>query len=197
MKLCDLIKTYQEKTGFNNATIAKTLGVSKATVGRWLSGDIERVQEDTAQRLSKVLGVNINKVINEDLPIFKKPILGMAKAGYDLLLSDEWLGEEELTYDDYSKGDFFLRVTGDSMIGEGIKDGCLVYVRKTATVPSGKIAVIQIADEVTIKKIIYQHETMILEAANPSVPNRYFTKKEIEDLPINIIGQVIYAKVEF
>ncbi len=197
MKLSQLIRTYQEKTGFNNATIAKTFGVSKATVGRWLSGDIEKVQEETSERISKILGVNVTKLLNNDYPIFKKPILGMAKAGYDLLLENEWLGEEALTYEDYSKGDFFLKVTGDSMIGEGIKDGALVYVKKTDSVPNGKIAVIQIGDEVTIKKIIYQNETMILEAANPTVANRYFTKRDIIDLPVKIIGQVIYAKVVF
>ena len=197
MKLSQLIKAYQEKTGFNKATIAKTFGVSKATVGRWLSGDIERVQEETSERMSKILGVNVSKLLNEEIPVFKKPILGMAKAGYDLLLQDDWLGEEALTYADYSKGDFFLKVTGDSMIGEGIKDGALVYVKKTDNVPSGKIAVVQIGDEVTIKKIIYQKETMILEAANPSVANRYFTKREIKELPVKVIGQVIYAKVVF
>lgn len=197
MKLSELIKQYQEKTGFNNATIAKEVGVSKATVGRWLNGEINKVQEETALRLSSLLGYDVSKILNDEIAIFKKPILGMAKGGYDLFLDSNYLGMEELTYDDYGKGDFFLRVVGDSMIGEGIKDGSLIYVRKTNTVRSFKIAVVRIADEVTVKRVVYKGNTLILEAANPSVPSRYFSKKEIEELPVEIIGEVIYAKVTF
>lgn len=194
MKLKDLIKEYQEKTGYNNTKVAETFGVSKATVGRWISGEIEKVHGATAEKMTKILGYDVSKVINEDYAVFRKPILGMAKAGYDLFLDENYLGEEEVAYEDLARGDFFLKVTGDSMIGAGIKDGSLIFVKRMSQVDSGKIAVVQIGDEVTVKKIVYKGDTVILEAANPMVENRYFTKKDVLELPINVIGQVLYAK---
>lgn len=197
MELKDLIKQYKIKTGYNNATIAKLLGVSKPTIGRWVSGEVNRLQEETANKFSELLGYDVNKVLNDNLSSFKKPILGMVKAGYDLFLEDNYLGESEVTYDEYNDGDFFLEVVGDSMIGDGIIDGSLIYVRKTKHVNSGKIAVVQVGDEVTVKKVIFKADTLILEASNPSVENRYFTKEEIINLPVNVIGEVLYSKTEY
>lgn len=197
MELKDLIKQYKIKTGYNNATIAKLLGVSKPTIGRWVSGEVNRLQEETANKFSELLGYDVNKVLNDNLSSFKKPILGMVKAGYDLFLEDNYLGESEVTYDEYNDGDFFLEVVGNSMIGDGIIDGSLIYVRKTKHVNSGKIAVVQVGDEVTVKKVIFKADTLILEASNPSVENRYFTKEEIINLPVNVIGEVLYSKTEY
>lgn len=197
MELKDLIKQYKIKTGYNNATIAKLLGVSKPTIGRWVSGEVNRLQEETANKFSELLGYDVNKVLNDNLSSFKKPILGMVKAGYDLFLEDNYLGESEVTYDEYNDGDFFLEVVGNSMIGDGIIDGSLIYVRKTKHVNSGKIAVVQVDDEVTVKKVIFKADTLILEASNPSVENRYFTKEEIINLPVNVIGEVLYSKTEY
>ena len=197
MELKDLIKQYKIKTGYNNATTAKLLGVSKPTIGRWVSGEVNRLQEETANKFSELLGYDVNKVLNDNLSSFKKPILGMVKAGYDLFLEDNYLGESEVTYDEYNDGDFFLEVVGNSMIGDGIIDGSLIYVRKTKHVNSGKIAVVQVGDEVTVKKVIFKADTLILEASNPSVENRYFTKEEIINLPVNVIGEVLYSKTEY
>lgn len=197
MELKDIIKQLKKKTGYNNATIARILGVSKPTVGRWVDGEVTHLKEDTATRLSEMLGYDVSKILNNDLVSFKKPILGMVKAGYDLFLESNYLGESEVTYDEYNNGDFFLEVVGDSMIGDGIIDGSLIYVRKNNNVPSGKIAVVKVGDEVTVKRIIIKDETLILEASNPSVKNRYFSKAEVEELRIQIIGEVLYSKTEY
>ena len=68
------------------------------------------------------------------------------------------------------------------MMGDGIVEGSLVYVEKTNILNNGQIGVIQIGDEVTIKRVIYKDGTIILEASNPAFDNRYFSKKEIEEL---------------
>ena len=52
-------------------------------------------------------------------------------------------------------------------------------------------------DEVTVKKIIKKPDMLILEATNPQVENRYFTKEEVEYLPVRIIGKVVYTKTYF
>lgn len=57
-------------------------------------------------------------------------MLGEVKAGYDLLIDENFEGYEQVTQDDYYRGDFFLRVVGDSMSGAHIHDGDLLYVKK-------------------------------------------------------------------
>ena len=197
MELKDIIIRLKADLGFNNTQIAKELGVTKTTVGRWISGEIKNIQDETSENLSELLGFDVKAAISGEIINFKKPILGFAKAGYDLFLDSNYLGEEELTYQDYIRGDFFLRVTGDSMIGEGIMNNSLVYVKKTNIVNSKDIAVIMVGNEITIKKVIFKTDTLILEAANPTVENRYFSKEEIETLPVKIIGKVLYSKTEF
>ena len=197
MELKDIIIRLKADLGFNNTQIAKELGVTKTTVGRWISGEIKNIQDETAENLSELLGFDVKAAISGEIINFKKPILGFAKAGYDLFLDSNYLGEEELTYQDYIRGDFFLRVTGDSMIGEGIMNNSLVYVKKTNVVNSKDIAVIMVGNEITIKKVIFKTDTLILEAANPTVENRYFSKEEVETLPVKIIGKVLYSKTEF
>ena len=104
-------------------------------------------------------------------------------------------GYEEVSKSDYYRGDYFLRVCGDSMTGAHIHDQDLIYVKQCDDVKSGTIAVILIGNtEVTVKRIIKKEPFLILEAANSTVPARYFTQEEVRDLPVKIIGKVLYSR---
>jgi repressor LexA len=50
---------------------------------------------------------------------------------------------------------------------------------------------------VTVKKVIKKPDMLVLEATNPLTENRYFSQQEIQQLPIRIIGKVIYTKTYF
>lgn len=196
MELRELIIDYKKRKHVTNDYIASAIGVNKSTVSRWLSGDVKNVQGETAQRLSKLLGMDIETMLKGKMIQFYKPILGYVKAGYDLYGDENYLGEEEVTFEDSKRGDYFLRVTGQSMEGAGILDGDLVFVQQTNHVNNRDIAVVMIGEEVTLKRVILKKDMMILEAANPLVENRYFSKEEMESLPIRIIGKAIYCKRE-
>ena len=197
MKLHELIRDYKEKTGFSDSEIARRCGVSRSTVMRWANGDIQRVSSETMQRLSTLLGYNIEPELKGMNISMKLPVLGYVKAGYDLLCEENWLGEEEVSLADRKKGDYYLRVSGDSMVGCGIMDGSLVLVQKTSSLNNGDIAVILIGEEVTVKKVLFKNGLLILEAANPNTPGRIFTQQEVIDLPVQIIGKVLSCKTYF
>ena len=197
MKLNELIRDYKEKTGFSDSEIARRCGVSRSTVMRWANGDIQRVSSETMQRLSTLLGYNIEPELKGLNISMKLPVLGYVKAGYDLLCEENWLGEEEVSLADRKKGDYYLRVSGDSMVGCGIMDGSLVLVQKTSSLNNGDIAVILIGEEVTVKKVLFKNGLLILEAANPNTPGRIFTQQEVIDLPVQIIGKVLSCKTYF
>lgn len=197
MQLSDILQEYKNKTGFSDDYIAKTINVSRSTVNRWVSGETKKVQPEIISKLSKLMGIDIEQVLKDSIFMIKKPILGSAKAGYDLFAEENFLGYEMVTSVEDKDGDYFLRVEGDSMVGAKIHDGDFVYVKKTDFVENNEIAIVLVGDEVTIKKIIRKDDILILEAANPAYENKYYTNEEVEKLPVKIIGKVIYSKTTF
>ncbi len=197
MELKDVIQEYKKKTGATDSSIARSTGVTRSTAMRWGNGTIKKVYGEQLKKLSELVGYNVEPIIHGMDTTIKLPVLGYVKAGYDLYAEENYLGEEEASLEDTKKGDFYLKVSGDSMSGIGILDGSLVLVQKCNTIESGKIAVVLIGDEVTVKRVVYKNKLMILEAENPSVENRYFDSKEIASLPVQILGKVISCKTYF
>ena len=194
MNFKEYLKKYKEKMGVSNEYIASQLGVNRSTVTRWLKGDTKVTNPEVIEKLSFILGVDVESLINSE-ERYEKPVLGEVKAGYDLLIDENFEGYEQVTQDDYYRGDFFLRVVGDSMSGAHIHDGDLLYVKKCNDVPSGTIAVVLINRcEVTVKKVIKKEGLLILEQANPSVDVRYYSQEEVESLPVEIIGKALYSR---
>lgn len=194
MNFKEYLKKYKEKMGVSNEYIASQLGVNRSTVTRWLKGDTKVTNPEVIEKLSFILGVDVESLINSE-ERYEKPVLGEVKAGYDLLIDENFEGYEQVTQDDYYRGNFFLRVVGDSMSGAHIHDGDLLYVKKCNDVPSGTIAVVLINRcEVTVKKVIKKEGLLILEPANPSVDVRYYSQEEVESLPVEIIGKALYSR---
>lgn len=197
MQLSDILKEYKDKTGFSDDYIAQHLKVSRSTVNRWVSGDTKKVQPQIIEKLSQLMNVDIEELITKSLFMIKKPILGYAKAGYDLFAEENYLGFEMVNKAEDLEGDYFLKVEGDSMIGVSISDGDLVYVKKTDFVENNKVAVVLVGDEVTIKKVVRKKDMIILEAANPAYETKYYSQEEVESLPVQVIGRVVYSKTLF
>lgn len=195
MKLRELLIQYEMQNNMNHAEVAKLLGVSVSTYYRWINGESLKLKKSKIQKLSSVLGCDIEEVLEEASNV--KPILGKVKAGYDLWADQDIEGYVELGQADALKGDYFLRVTGDSMEGAHIFEGDLVYVQSCSMVHSGQIAIVMIGDEVTIKKVYFKKDLTILEAANPKYESRIFTPEEVEAEQVRIIGLVRFLRVDF
>ena len=132
MELKKIIIDFKKKTKMTNLQIAEKIGVAHTTVGRWVRGEVTNIHGETAEQLSKLLGVNVRTLLDGEVISLTKPILGTVKAGYDLFLQDNYLGEETVCEEEYHKGDYFLKVVGNSMEPSGIVDGGLVYVKQTS-----------------------------------------------------------------
>jgi len=96
------------------------------------------------------------------------PILGRVAAGLPLLAVENIEGHVAVDRSYLPSGDVFsLRVTGESMRDEGIKDGDLVLVKKQDTAHKGDIVVAVIGDEATVKRFYPDRSRVRLEPANP------------------------------
>jgi repressor LexA len=84
----------------------------------------------------------------------------------------------------YREGDFFLRVRGDSMVGDGIMDGDWVLLRPNLGVQHGVIAALLVgeAHETTLKRVFFMPEKseIILRASNPRYPDLVVNAQDVK-----------------
>jgi repressor LexA len=106
------------------------------------------------------------------LDAVRLPLVGEIAAGAPLLAAENV--EEYLPLPKRSKGDFLLRVKGDSMIEAGILDGDLVIVQSAQEARNGEIVVAlagddESADEATVKTFYREHGRIRLQPENASL----------------------------
>jgi len=106
----------------------------------------------------------------------KLPLLGQIAAGGPLLADQNV--EDELAVPETLRGDFLLRVKGDSMIDAGILDGDIVVVRRAQDARNGDIVVAlagddESADEATVKTFYKEKGRIRLQPENAALEPIY------------------------
>lgn len=119
------------------------------------------------------------------------PILGRVAAGEPILAEQNiegYMTLEKLFH--RPKETFALRVSGDSMIDEGIMDGDYVIVEAASRVGNGQIAVVLLDDEATVKRVFVQKNRVALKPANRQAGYKTRYIKQF-DKDIRMIGKVV------
>ena len=71
-------------------------------------------------------------------------------------------------------------------------EGDTLIIKKQDDCENGNIAVVLInGDEATVKKVVKHENGIILQPINPAYDPISFTKKEINKLPVKILGIVV------
>ncbi len=117
----------------------------------------------------------------------KLPLLGQIAAGGPLLAEQNV--EDEIAVPETLKGDFLLRVRGESMIEAGILDGDIVVVRRSQDARNGEIVVAlagddESADEATVKTFYRENGRVRLQPENE-------TMEPIYAQHVQILGRVV------
>lgn len=126
------------------------------------------------------------------------PVLGKIAAGIPIEAVEEILDYEEIPASLASQGEFFaLKVSGNSMEPR-ILDGDVVIVRQQSDADSGEVVVVIVNGEaVTVKRIKKRPEGIMLMPTNPAYTTMFYSNKEIEELPVVIIGKVVELRGKF
>lgn len=99
------------------------------------------------------------------------PIIGTIKAGPDGIAYEDYQGSAAATNSnlDQDKTNFFLKVSGDSMIGDGIHSGDLALIERTDVIEDdGAIyAVIYDGENGTLKHVTQTKDAIVLSPSNP------------------------------
>lgn len=200
MKFNERLKELRLSRELTQEEFAKRIGISRSAVGMYEKGKREPDFE-TLELFADFFNVDMNYLlgksdVNTDIssiknivPIEKKmiPIIGTIAAGKPIT-ADEHI-ETYLPCDIDVHADFGLIVHGDSMIGAGIHDGDVVFIKEQPDVDNGQIAAVRIDDEATLKHVYKIPGGCMLVSENPKYPPMTFTEENCDD--IHIIGLAV------
>jgi repressor LexA len=151
-------------------------------------------RDKSKSRAIRILG-NAHEVRNNrDDDLYELPLIGRIAAGMPILAEENreatfridpaMLGRQARPSDV-----FILRVRGDSMIGDGIFDGDLIFVERTETAREGEIVAVMVDGEATVKRFYKEPDGIRLEPSNPDMEPIVISASEGRD--VSIIGRII------
>lgn len=165
--------------------VSGTLPVSKHLVALEKKGYLKR---DNVSR-----GIALTAPISRSVSL---PIVGTVRAGHLSLAIEDIQGYFSVDHLAVKGSDcFFLRVSGDSMIGAGIFDGDLALVRPQPSAENKDTVVVMVDGEATLKWFFHERDHIRLQPANPNLEPIIVRPGEGD---VSIVGKVIgvYRRLE-
>lgn len=171
------IREYREREDLTLAEMAQITGVPAQTLNRYELGK-RAPKIDVAVQIAEKLRVNPLWLQGYDVPMltgvpdgfdpvpetYTVPRVGAIACGTPIL------AEQNIeTYDavpNRIRCDFTLVCKGDSMVGAGIEDGDVVYIRQQPEVENNEIAAVMIDGEATLKYFKRVGDMVLLSPAN-------------------------------
>ena len=202
--------------------LSNKTGINKSLISNYLNGNF-KAKQDKLTEMAEVLNVSEtwlmgydvsmdrewikdseidnatlinNFYIEDDSKNIKIPILGKIPAGVPLEAIEDIDGYVEVSKsivkDPYNL--FALRISGDSMNPE-YKTNDIVIVKKQFEFNSGDDCVVMVnGNDATFKRVIKQEDSIILKPLNNNYEPTFFSKKDIIDRPVKIIGVAIEVR---
>ena len=128
------------------------------------------------------------------------PVVGKVAAGAPILAQENIT--DHVRIDSFLLGDkatarkvFALKVTGDSMIGDGILDGDYIFVRKQLHATAGEIVVALIEEEATVKRYYPEGDRIRFQPSNPRLKPIYVSRDEFRETQIIGVVVGVYRRV--
>ena len=171
-EIYEFLKTYTENKGYPPSVreICEAVNLRSTST---VHGHLKRLEkkglikrDPTKPRALEIVELNSTK--REMLNI---PIVGKVTAGLPILATENIEDTFSLPLD-FIKHDrelFMLKVTGDSMINAGIREGDLAIIEQTNAALNGEIVVALIENEATIKRFFKEKDSIRLQPENDAM----------------------------
>lgn len=196
------LKRLREEKEMTQAELGKALEISPSAIGMYEQG--RRTPDiPTLKKIASYFNVSLDYLLGnspakaaQPKPTgrgVRIPVLGRVVAGIPIEAVEEILDYEEITPELAATGEFFaLKIRGHSMEPR-MMEGDVVIVRRQDDVESGDVAIVLVnGNEATVKRVKKQEDGITLIATNTSVYEpHYYSNKEIEELPVRILGKVV------
>lgn len=201
----EIIRSLRQRKGLSQEDLGKLVGVKRAAINKYETGLVVNLRRDMIQKLANALNTTPTVIMgweDEDgnilnLPsnLEKMPSMNQVPLVGQIACGTPILAEENITdYIDlpaHIRADFALTCKGDSMIGAGIQDGDVVYIRQQPEVENGQIAAVIVGDnsEATLKRFYRIGDTVTLNPENPTIAPMVFVGDEMNN--IRIVGRAV------
>ena len=194
------LKYYLELNRYSQADLARHMHVTTATTAKWCTGQtMPRI--DKVQSICNWLGIKKSDLLENspeksdafrtDIPIghYRIPVLTTVAAGKPI-----YAEEDVLQWIDYDKepGDHVraCRIEGNSMIPR-IQNGDTVIFDSELGWEDGDVVIATVnGDHATCKRIKRYADGIALLSDNANYAPMYFSGKEVNELPVKVIGRV-------
>jgi repressor LexA len=197
-EILDFFEAYQKRKGISPTLeeIAQALGVNKVTVFGHVAelekkGVLTRAKRGISRGLQIVgsaEGEGLDHAAHSPTAV---PILGKIAAGapIDTIENPETLDLQDLLPRD--RDVYALRVKGNSMIEDSIRDGDLVLVERRSTAHNGEIVVAVLPEEEATLKRLYKEPDgrYRLQPANSTMSPIYTDELEIRGVVLAVLRQ--------
>jgi repressor LexA len=175
----DFIRSYRAKKGYSptQREIADYFGwTSLGTVQKFLKSLINKGQINKDFNRVRSIGL-----VPAEVPagLGTVDILGTVSAGEPIRVFED---REEYSIDTLINGSeniYALRVSGSSMIDDGIRDGDIILVKRVMNAEQGQTVIALVNGEATVKKFYRRQEKIELRPANPRMKPIFLREEEI------------------
>jgi repressor LexA len=181
----EFVKEYQAERGYSPTLreIADHFGIASQTAVR----DHLRALEEKGMLRRSAGSPRALAVVGA--PSAGLPLIGEVPAGKPVMSDENRQGTVDLgNWFGDGRETFVLRVKGESMIDDGIRDGDMVVVRHQETIESGQVGVVFVAGEATVKRVFLEGDRVRLQPANQGMLPMVFHR---DDVDLRIAGRVI------
>lgn len=195
----EVIRQLRLRSGLSQEELAYKMGYTDlSSISRIEKGDMKLTQDKIMEfsTLFKVSPLVILGMEEYVPPKTQVPVYGRVAAGIPIEAIENIIDYEDIP--DTWTGTFgAMRVKGDSMAPR-ILDGDTIIVKRQDDANSGDIVVAIInGQDATVKKLIKHPDGITLQAFNPAYEPMYFSKENMEEIPVTIWGKVVENRSKF
>lgn len=181
----------------------KLTPITQASIARWEAGE-NSPSVDNLVLLKNALGIDLVDLIGKNLSfdnatpidinsdIIKIPVYGTIKAGIPIESQSDIIDYVEIPKEWTNGGKKFygLRISGDSMFPKYNENDIVIFEQNDDLESyNGKdVAVMINGTESTFKRILVNEQSIILQPYNTSYDIMMFSKEQVEQLPIKVVG---------
>ena len=208
MTIGQRIREKRELIGMSQDELAQKLGYKSRSSINKIETDLYNLRQSKIKKIADVLDTTPAYIMgwdegeSSDAPVpsrgVKIPVLGRVAAGIPIEAIENIIDTEEITAEMARRGEYFgLKVKGTSM-QPVICDGDIVIVRKQEDADSDEIVIATVnGDDATCKRLMKYDGGLSLISYNPEFAPMTFTDKQLEEIPVRIIGRVVEERRKF
>lgn len=204
------LRSLREQSQLNQTEFAEKFGLSSVRYNQYETGK-RNPDYETLKKFANFFEVSVDYLLgnsdikktdninSESKKSIKIPVLGSVATGIPIEAVEDIIDYEEISNDMALTGEFFaLQIKGESMEPK-FSNGDVVIVKQQHNFENGDIAVVLVnGSDATVKKVVRQDDGIMLIATNTAIFEPvFYSKKQIKDLPVIILGKVVELRAKF